>query len=148
MPAEAGPPPAPLPPDFLRQLEGREELLVSSRDGAGRGRVPMWFAVAPPGHVYLLTPAVTLKAERWRRDPWVELRVPGGGPRLEGVVSELGWEEAEPLAGILTERFALAGAATPEALRWMLEDGSRRLLRVGQRPGSDLPGPVQGQDRG
>jgi hypothetical protein len=29
----------------------------------------------------------------------------------------------------------MAGAATAEALRWMLEDGSRRLLKVGLKAG-------------
>lgn len=123
----------PLPRAFLDQLANQEELLVSSRDPAGRGTVRMWFAVVPPGYVYLLTPAISLKAERWRQDPWVRFQIPGSGTDQEGVAVEAGWAEAEPHLELLTQRFAMAGAATGEALRWMLEDGSRRLLKVGVR---------------
>jgi hypothetical protein len=96
----------------------------------------MWFAVVPPGYVYLLTPAISLKAERWRRDPWVRLQIPGTAVAQEGVVVEVGWEETAHHLELLTSRFAMAGAATGEALRWMLEDGSRLLLKVGLRPGA------------
>ncbi|MGA8207884.1 MAG: hypothetical protein WB801_04960 [Candidatus Dormiibacterota bacterium] len=126
----------PLPPAFLEQLTDQEELLVSSRDPGGRGTVRMWFAVIPPGYVYLLTPTISLKAERWRQDPWVRLRIPGTTAAQEGVVLEVGWEEAEHHLELLASRFAMAGAATGEALQWMLEEGSRRLLKVGLRMGA------------
>jgi hypothetical protein len=96
----------------------------------------MWFAVVPPGYVYLLTPAITLKAERWRHDPWVRFQIPGSLSDQEGVAVEATWEEAAPHLDLLTSRFAMAGAATGEALRWMIEDGSRRLLKVGLGSGA------------
>jgi hypothetical protein len=134
--ARADPELRPLPKAFLDQLDNQEELLVSSRDQAGRGTVRMWFAVVPPGYVYLLTPAITLKAERWRHDPWVRFQIPGSLSDQEGVAVEATWEEAAPHLDLLTSRFAMAGAATGEALRWMIEDGSRRLLKVGLGSGA------------
>lgn len=107
----------------------------------------MWFAVIPPGYIYLLTPTYTLKAERWRDDPWVRLRVPGTGAAHEGVVTPVGWEEAGRNIDLLTARFSMAGAVTGEALRWMLQDGSRQLLRVGVERDSDGVKPVQPDDR-
>ncbi|HVB13312.1 MAG TPA: hypothetical protein VNH38_00950 [Candidatus Dormibacteraeota bacterium] len=151
MPAEpdSGPLLLPLPADFLEQLEGQEELLVSSRDRFGQGSVRMWFAVVAPGFVYLLTQAFSLKAERWDEDPWVSLRVPGGDRWQEGIVAEVDWEEAEPQVPLLTSRFAMAGAVTPEALRWMLQDGSRRLLKAGLAPPrSERVGAVQPEHGG
>lgn len=91
----------------------------------------MWFAQAPAGHVLLLTPAFSVKADRWQRDPWVRLVVPGGGERVEAEVRRLGWAEAEPLAELLMDRFGMAGAATREGLRHLLETGERHLLLVG-----------------
>jgi hypothetical protein len=137
----------PLPAAFLDLLTEQEELLVSSRDAAGQGTVRMWFAVIPPGYIYLLTPTYTLKAERWRDDPWVRLRVPGTGAAQEGVVTPVGWEEAGSNIDLLTARFSMAGAVTGEALRWMLQDGSRQLLRVGVERDSDGVEPVQPDDR-
>lgn len=137
----------PLPRAFLDQLANEEELLVSSRDPSGRGTVRMWFAVVPPGYVYLLTPTITLKAERWRYDPWVRFQIPGSGADQEGLAVEATWEEAEPHLDLLTRRFAMAGAATGEALHWMIKDGSRRLLKVGLRPdaSSEAVGKIQPQ---
>jgi hypothetical protein len=123
----------PLPQAFLEELADQEEVLVSSRDQAGRGTVRMWFAVVPPGYVYLLTPTISLKAERWLEDPWVRLQIPGTATAREGVAVPVEWEEAH--LELLTTHFAMAGAATAEALRWMLEDGSRRLLKVGLKAG-------------
>jgi hypothetical protein len=139
--------PGPLPPAFLDLLTEQEELLVSSRDASGQGTVRMWFAVIPPGYIYLLTPTYTLKAERWLDDPWVRLRVPGTGNAQEGVVTPVGWEEAGRNIDLLTARFSMAGAVTGEALRWMLQDGSRQLLRVGVERDSDGVKPVQPDDR-
>jgi len=94
----------------------------------------MWFALAPSGHVYLLTPAVSRKAQRWQDDPWVRLKVVAGdhaGISQEGVVEVVDSQAAWADRDLLVERFRLAGAATPEALAWMLDSGSHRLLRVG-----------------
>jgi hypothetical protein len=121
----------PLPAAFLQGLDGEEELLVSSRDPHGQGRVRMWFAVSPAGHLYLLTPAISLKARRWQDDPWVRLTIPKGGASLEGQLESVGADDAMKYAAIFTERFQMAGAVTPEALRWMVDSGSHLLLRVG-----------------
>lgn len=139
----------PFPPPFLAQLAGPDELLVSSRDPAGRGTVRMWFAVVPPGYVFLLTQPYSRKVERWRQDPWVRLQIPGSRTVQEGIVVEVGWEEASLHSQLLTTRFDMAGAATPEALRWMLQDGSRLLFKAGLKPGasSDALGAIRHLDR-
>lgn len=124
----------PLPAPFLDSLRDRDEVLVTSRDpeSGRRGTVPMWFTVVPPGVVYLLTHAFSRKAERWRRDPWVRLSVPGdGGVAVEGVVRFVtDREEVEAIAPLAVERWDMAGAATPEALHRLLEDGTHALLRI------------------
>lgn len=122
-----------IPERLQRVLQGRETLLVSSRDAGGRGRVRMWFALSPSGRLYLLTPSFSLKARRWADDPWV--RVEAGGEGMEGEVCAIGPEEIGEDEALLLERFAMAGAVTREALRWMLESGSHRLLRVVPAPG-------------
>ncbi|MGH7697589.1 MAG: hypothetical protein ACRENV_02800 [Candidatus Dormibacteria bacterium] len=132
--AGAGAPLRPLPPEFLERLTGQRELLVSSRDGGGEGTVRMWFALVDPGHVLLLTPSFSLKAQRWADDPWVRLRLPGLGAAVEGEVEPVGWELASQHLELLLDRFALAGAVTAESLRWMLTGGDRLLLRVGLAP--------------
>jgi len=139
---------APLPQAFLALLAGHDEILVSSRDRAGLGTVRMWFAVIPPGFIYLLTLPYTRKAERWRDDPWVRFRVPGKAAIQDGIVTAVGWEEAQASAEQLTPSFSMAGAATPEALRWMLQDGSRLLLKAGIRRVFDSDGVelVQAED--
>lgn len=120
----------PLATEFLALLEGREELLVSSRGPTGRGTVRMWFAVSPAGQLYLLTPSFTVKAQRWLEDPWVRLTVPDGGPAVEGTVARVAAEDSELDADLLVSHFAMAGATTREALRWMVESGSHLLLLV------------------
>jgi general stress protein 26 len=124
----------PLPAAFLDALRDGDEVLVTSRDpeSGRRGTVPMWFLAAPGGAVYLLTYAFSRKAERWRRDPWVRLRVPGdGGPAVEGVVHFVtDRAEVEEIAPLAVERWDMAGAATPEALHRLLDDGTHALLRV------------------
>jgi hypothetical protein len=123
----------PLPPPLLDALADEEEVLVSSRDAAGGrvGTVPMWFAVGPGGVVYLLTFAYSRKAERWRRDPWVRLRAPRGEVSAEGVVHFVDdRQEVDRLAPLAVERWDMAGAATPEALHRLLDEGTHVLLRV------------------
>jgi hypothetical protein len=136
--------PTPLPAAFLAALSDRDELLVSSRAGARTGTVRMGFAVAPPGVVYLLTSAFSRKALRWEQDPWVRLEVPGTELSVEAAVHRVAPDELDMVAqGAILERFGDAGAATPEALRQLLEAGTHTLLRVG---GGSPPHP-RGMDR-
>lgn len=125
----------PLPSSFLTALADKEEVLVSSRDpDSGRlGTVRMWPAVSPQqGVVYLLTFTFSRKAERWRRDPWVRLRVPATGETAEGVVHFVSArDEVDAVAPLAVERWDMAGAATPEALHRLLDDGTHVLVRVG-----------------
>lgn len=123
--------PLALPPDLLAALGDRDEVLVTSRAGAGLGTVRMSFALGPPGVVYLLTSAFSRKALRWERDPWVRLRVPGTDLAAEASVRQVGAGELDRAgAEAILERFAAAGAATPEALHQLLETGTHRLFRV------------------
>jgi hypothetical protein len=123
--------PTPLPASFLAALDGAEELLVSSRDHRRRGTVPAWFTIAPPGVVLLLTGAHSVKAERWRHDPWVRLALPGRGPAAEGrarfVTDPV---EVDVLAPLVVERWDMAGAPTVEALHRILDQGTHVLLMV------------------
>jgi len=128
--------PTPLPAALLEALRDEEEVLVTSRDlqRGRRGTVPMWFAVGPPGVVYLFTLAFSRKAERWRRDPWVRLTAPTTGVAAEGVVHPVGGDELDAVAPLAVERWDMAGATTPEALRSLVDEGSHLLLRVEGTP--------------
>ena len=121
----------PLPTDFLQALDGHDEVLVSSREGASRGTVPMWFIVAPPGVVYLFTFNFSAKARRWRVDPWVRLRAPGSSISAEGVVHFVPPEEIDPELGQrIVERWSMQGAPTVEGLRRTIREGVHALVRV------------------
>jgi hypothetical protein len=120
----------PLPADFLAALQDEEELLVTSRDRHRTGSVLAWFAVAPPGVVLLLTESHSVKAGRWRRDPWVRLTVPGGGPRAEGRVRFVSGAEVDELAPLVVERWDMAGAPTVEGLHRILDAGTHLLVAV------------------
>jgi hypothetical protein len=122
----------PLPPEFLAALGDEEEVLVTSRDPVtGRqGTVPVWFAVGPPGVVYLFSLAFSRKVERWRRDPWVRLTAPASGISVEGVVDFVGLDGLDAVAALVVERWDMAGATTPEGLRRLVAEGSHVLLRV------------------
>ena len=112
-------------------LDGHDEVLVSSREGASRGTVPMWFIVAPPGVVYLFTYAFSTKAQRWRRDPWVRLRAPGSAASAEGVVHFVASEEIDDqLAELIVERWSMQGAPTVQGLRRTVREGVHALVRV------------------
>lgn len=124
----------PLPAAFLDALEGEEEVLVTSRDRQRQGSVRAWFAVAPPGRVLLLTESASVKAERWRRDPWVRLSVPGGGPRAEGVARFVTGAEVDELAPLVVERWDMAGAPTVEGLHRILDVGTHVLVAVEGAP--------------
>ncbi|HEY2703287.1 MAG TPA: hypothetical protein VGL20_06325 [Candidatus Dormibacteraeota bacterium] len=124
----------PLPAAFLAALQGEEELLVTSRGPRRRGSVRAWFAVAPPGMVLLLTDAHSVKAERWRRDPWVRLSVPGGGPGVEGTARFVTGAEVDLLAPLVVERWDMAGAPTVEGLHRILDAGTHVLVAVEGAP--------------
>jgi hypothetical protein len=120
----------PLPVDFLAALEDQEEVLVTSRDRHRRGTVRAWFTVAPPGLVLLLTEAHSVKAQRWRRDPWVRLAVPGRGASAEGRARFVTGAEVDRLAPLVVERWDMAGAPTVEGLHRILDTGSHVLVAV------------------
>ncbi len=125
----------PLPAPLLAALADGEEVLVTSRAGAGMGTVRMSFAIAPPGVVYLLTSAFSRKALRWDRDPWVRLTVPGTRLVAEAAVHRVAAEELDGAAEeAVLARFPDAGAATAEALRELLETGTHLLFRVEGEP--------------
>ena len=120
-----------LPPDFRRALDGAETLLVSSREAGRERAVHTWFVVTPDGDLYLFNYAHALRVARWRKDPWVRLTVPGGGPSVEGEVQFIdpaGVDES--VQTLVVERWGMWGATTPEGLRRMLRDRSHVLVRV------------------
>jgi hypothetical protein len=135
----------PLPAAFLEALEGRQEVLVTSREGGARGTVPAWFVAAPPGVVYLFTYGFSVKARRWRADPWVRLTVPGAGVATEGVVRFIReGPELEAVAPLVVERWGMWGATTVEGLRRVIRDGTYALVRV---EGVEPSGPEPPADR-
>src|SRR5919199_1690597 len=132
----------PLSAEFLSTLEGHEEVLVSSREGAARGPVPMWLIVAPPGVVYLCTFAFSTNARRWRADPWVRLRAPGSSISADGRVSFVVAEEIDAdLAEHIVERWSMQGAPTVEGLRRTIREGVHALLRVEAGDPQQAPAP-------
>ena len=129
-----------MPAAFLEALRGHEEVLVSSREGATRGTVPVWYIVVPPGLVYLFTFGFSTKARRWRADPWVRLRVPGTSVSVEGVAHFVSPDELQAdaeLAERVVERWSMQGAPTVEGLRRTLREGVHALVRVEAPPGSN-----------
>ena len=134
-------PPTRLPPSFLTALEGREELLISSREEDRVGSVRAWFVVGPPGVVYLFADASSRRARRWRLDPWTRLTIPGTETSHQGTVAFVTPAEIDPeLCELVVERWGMWGAATPEGLKRMLRDGSHVLLRVaGDQPLVNFP---------
>jgi hypothetical protein len=128
----------PLPGEFLEALAGEEEVLVTSREGAARGTVPTWFVIAPPGVVYLFGFGFSVKARRWRKDPWVRLTVPGNpGVSAEGVAHFVEADEIDQVAPLIVERWDMQGAPTVEGLRRTLRDRVHVLVRVEGTPASD-----------
>jgi hypothetical protein len=126
----------PLPSEFLNALACQGEVLVTSREAASRGTVPMWFVIAPPGVVYLYSFAFSEKVRRWRADPWVRLAVPDE-PRLsvEGVVHFVDATEIDDAVGaLIVDRWSMQGAPTIEGLRRTLRDRVHTLIRVEATP--------------
>ncbi len=119
-----------LPREFIAALAGRDELLVSSREGATERTVPVWFVVAPPGVVYLFNYSFALRVRRWRSDPWVRLRIPGTSVSTEGRVRFIDPSELIDVGPLVVERWGMWGATTEEGLRQMILDGSHGLVRV------------------
>jgi hypothetical protein len=126
----------PLPGDFLEALSASDEVLVTSREGDARGSVPTWFVIAPPGVVYLFGFAFSVKARRWRSDPWVRLSVPGHRDReVQGVASFVSSEDlTDDVARLVVERWNMQGAPTVEGLRRTLRDQVHVLVRVQAAP--------------
>jgi hypothetical protein len=126
-------PPTSLPAPFLEALPGREELLVSSREGDRVGTVRAWFVLSPAGVVYLFTDANSVRMRRWRVDSWIRLTLPGSALSAEGAVEAVPAAEIDAeLAELVVDRWGMWGAATPQGLRRMVRDGSHVLLRVGR----------------
>jgi hypothetical protein len=120
----------PLAADFLNALAEHDEVLVTSRDGANRGTVPVWFVIAPPGVVYLFGFGFSEKARRWRTASWVRLTVPGSRESVEGVAHFVGADEIDAVAPLIIERWAMQGAPTIEGLRRTLRDRVHVLVSV------------------
>ena len=120
----------PLPADFLAALDGKDEVLVTSRDAQTSGTVPVWFITGPPGVVYLFGFAFSEKARRWRSDPWVRLTVPGTTTSAEGVAHEVQLADLDAIGPRVVERWSMQGATTLEGLRRTLRDGVHVLIRV------------------
>jgi hypothetical protein len=80
--------------------------------------------------VYLFTFGFSMKARRWRKDPWVRLAIPGGGSSTEGVAHFVKPHEIEEIAPSVVERWDMQGAPTVEGLRRTLRDDVHALIRV------------------
>jgi hypothetical protein len=118
-------------PAFREALDGTDELLVSSREGARVRSVRAWFIVTHEGDIYLFNYAYALRVARWRNDPWVRLTVPGGGPSVEGRVRFIDPSALDAsVQAMIVDRWGMWGAPTAEGLRRMVRDGSHVLVRV------------------
>jgi hypothetical protein len=119
------------PRSFIDALTGHDELIITSREDARERSVRAWYVLSPEGKIYLFTYSYALRVVRWRKDPWVRLRIPGGGPSIEGTIHFVGPDELdEPLTEAVMERWWMWGATTSEGLRRMMRDGSHVLVRV------------------
>jgi hypothetical protein len=123
-------PVTPLPRAFLDGLQGCDEVLVTSREDGVTGTVPVWFVIGPPGVVYLFSFAFSIKARRWRSDPWVRLRVPGSTLTAEGMVHFVQADEIDGIGAAIVERWNMQGAPTVDGLRRTLRDRVHVLVRV------------------
>lgn len=86
--------------------------------------------IAPPGVVYLFTQAYSVKAGRWRQDPWVRLTVPASGDAVEGTVQVVPEAEVDAVAPLIVDRWGMWGATTAEGLKRLIRDREYLLFRV------------------
>jgi hypothetical protein len=120
-----------LPAAFIDALAGQEELLVTSREDGLERSVRAWYVLDGLSTIYLFTYSFALRVARWRKDPWLRLQVPGGGPAVEAKVALVNAEELDQrIVPAVLERWWMWGATTEEGLRRMLRDGSHVLIRV------------------
>lgn len=103
---------------------------MTSRAGSRQGTVRTWFVTTPAGEVYLFTSAFSVKAVRWRSDPWVRLTVPDTGETVEGQVRAVPETDVDPVAPQVVDRWGMWGATTPEGLKRLIRDREYVLLRV------------------
>ena len=121
-----------LPASFRQALDGTEELIVTSREEGREGSVRTWYVVTAAGDLYLFNYAYAVRVQRWRRDPWVRLTIPGTDQSVEGtvhVVDPIG-ELSVEVTDLVVERWGMWGATTPQGLHRMLRDRSHVLVRV------------------
>jgi hypothetical protein len=119
------------PRSFIDALAGQDELIITSREDGRERSVRAWYVLSPEGNIYLFTYSYALRVARWRKDPWIRLRIPGGAASIEGTIHFVGADELdEPLTEAVMERWWMWGATTSEGLRRMLRDGSHVLVRV------------------
>jgi hypothetical protein len=83
--------------------------------------------------IYLFTQAFSVKAVRWRADPWVRLTVPGSSHAVEGTVHLVPETEVDAVAPLVVDRWGMWGATTPEGLKRLIRDRGYVLLRVEAR---------------
>ncbi len=104
---------------------------MTSREDATTGTVPTWFAIGPPGVVYLFGEARAVRTRRWRVDPWVRLTAPSSRATVEGTVTfvEEG-PELDAIAPLVVEIWGMWGATTAEGLRRLIRDRRYVLVRV------------------
>ncbi len=121
-----------LPVSFRSALDGTEEVIVTSREDGRERSVRAWYAVTAAGDIFLFNYAFAIRVQRWRRDPWVRLTIPGTDQSVEGTVHVIdpATELSPELTDLVVERWGMWGATTPQGLRRMLRDGSHVLVRV------------------
>lgn len=121
-----------IPASFRQALDGTEELVVTSREDGRQGSVRTWYAVTAAGELYLFNYAFAIRVQRWRRDPWVRLTIPGTTQSVEGTVRVIDptTELSPEVTDLVVERWGMWGATTPQGLHRMLRDGSHVLVRV------------------
>ena len=121
-----------LPASFRQALDDTEELIVTSREDGREGSVRAWYAVTAAGDLYLFNYAYAVRVQRWRRDPWVRLTIPGTDQSVEGTIHMVdpAAELSPEVTDLVVERWGMWGATTSQGLHRMLRDRSHVLVRV------------------